>query len=120
MVGGTQMLPLVCGLKRAKEVLFLCRTYSGDEASRVGLANVVVPDDQLDAEVATWTSELLEKSPQSLRIGKLSMSYLFDLQWPALQHGLELTGWMVSSPEMQEGAAAFLEKRLPRFRDLDG
>jgi naphthoate synthase/2-ketocyclohexanecarboxyl-CoA hydrolase len=119
MVGGTQMLPLVCGLKRAKEVLFLCRTYSGDEAVRIGLANVVVPDDRLDAEVQTWTSELLAKSPQSLRIGKLSMSYLFDLQWPALQHGLELTGWLVTSPEMQEGASAFLEKRAPRFRNTE-
>ncbi len=116
MVGGTQLLPLVCGFKRAKEILFLCRTYQGEEAVRMGLANVVVPDDELDAEVQRWVAELLAKSPQSLRVGKLSLSYLFDLQWPALQHGLELTGWLVNSPEMQEGAAAFLEKRPPRFR----
>jgi dihydroxynaphthoic acid synthetase len=116
MVGGTQLLPLVCGFKRAKEILFLCRRYSGDAAVQMGLANVVVPDDQLDAEVAQWAAELLEKSPQSLRMGKMSMSYLFDLQWPALQHGLELNGWMVRSNEMQEGAAAFMEKRRANFR----
>jgi dihydroxynaphthoic acid synthetase len=116
MVGGTQLLPLVCGFKRAKEVLFLCRRYSGDAAVRMGLANVVVPDEQLDAEVAQWTSELLDKSPQSLRMAKTSMSYLFDIQWPALEHGLELTGWMVRSRQMQEGAAAFVEKRPPNFR----
>jgi dihydroxynaphthoic acid synthetase len=116
MVGGTQLLPLVCGFKRAKEILFLCRTYSGEEAVRMGLANKVVADADLDAEVSRWADELLAKSPQSLRVGKMSLSYLFDLQWPALQHGAELTGWLVNSPEMTEGARAFMEKRPPNFR----
>ena len=116
MVGGTQLLPLVCGFKRAKEILFLCRRYSGDAAVQMGLANKVVPDDVLDAEVDVWAAELLDKSPQSLRMGKMSLSYLFDLQWPALQHGLELNGWMVRSSEMREGAGAFMEKRKPDFR----
>jgi 2-ketocyclohexanecarboxyl-CoA hydrolase len=106
----------VCGFKRAKEILFLCRTYSGDAAVQMGLANKVVADEDLDAEVAEWAAELLSKSPQSLRIGKMSLSYLFDLQWPALQHGAELTGWLVNSPEMTEGARAFMEKRPPNFR----
>jgi dihydroxynaphthoic acid synthetase len=118
LVGGTQLLPLVCGFKRAKEILFLCRTYSGAAAVEMGLANVVVPDSELDHEVDRWCGELLERSPQSLRIGKLSLSYLFDLQWPALQHGFELTRWLIDSPEMQEGANAFLERRPPRFRDM--
>lgn len=116
MVGGTQLLPLVCGFKRAKEILFLCRTYSGEEAVQMGLANKVVADADLDAEVSGWAAELLAKSPQSLRVGKMSLSYLFDLQWPALQHGAELTGWLVNSPEMTEGARAFMEKRQPNFR----
>lgn len=116
MVGGTQLLPLVCGFKRAKEILYLCRRYSGDAAVQMGLANVVVPDDRLDDEVAQWCDELLDKSPQSLRMAKTSLSYLFDIQWPALQHGLELNGWMVRSREMQEGATAFMEKRRPDFR----
>jgi dihydroxynaphthoic acid synthetase len=115
-VGGTQMLPLVCGMKRAKEIMFLCRTYSGDEAIRMGLANVVVPNDRLDAEVTQWCDELLSMSPQSLRIAKLSLSGLFDLQWTTMQHGLELTGWMYESAEMREGAQAFFDKRKPNFR----
>jgi dihydroxynaphthoic acid synthetase len=116
LIGGTQLLPLVCGMKRAKEVLFMCRTYSGAAAVQMGLANVVVADEDLDAEVNQWTKELLEKSPQSLRVGKLALSALFDVQWPALQHGLELTRWLFDSSEMQEGASAFLEKRPPNFR----
>ena len=106
LVGGTQMLPLVCGLKRAKEVLYLCRRYSGQAAVDMGLTNVVVPDAELDDEVDRWATELLQMSPQSLRIAKLSLSYLVDLQWASLQHGLELTGWMVASEEMSEGAAS--------------
>jgi dihydroxynaphthoic acid synthetase len=116
VVGGTQMLPLVCGMKRAKEIMFLCRTYRGEAAVRMGLANVVVPDDELDAEVDQWCEELLGMSPQSLRIAKLSLSGLFDLQWSTMQHGLELTGWMYDSAEMREGAQAFFEKRKPNFR----
>ena len=116
VVGGTQMLPLVCGMKRAKEIMFLCRTYSGEAAVRMGLANVVVPDADLDAEVGQWCDELLGMSPQSLRIAKLSLSGLFDLQWSSMQHGLELTGWMYDSAEMREGAQAFFEKRKPNFR----
>lgn len=115
LVGGTQLLPIVTGFKRAKEILFLCRQYSGDAAVQMGLANVVVPDGDLDAEVERWCGELLDKSPQSLRIAKMSLSYMYDLHWPALQHGLELTGWMVSSGEMQEGSAAFMEKRKPNW-----
>lgn len=115
MMGGTQLLPIVCGFKRAKEILFLCRQYSGAAAVEMGLANIVVPDAELDAEVDRWVTELLEKSPQSLRMAKTALSYLFDLQWPALQHGTEITGWMVRSEQMQEGAAAFMEKRKPDF-----
>ena len=63
----------------------------------------------------SWALELLEKSPQSLRIAKLSLSYMHDLQWASLQHGLELTGWMAERRD-EEGAAAFMEKRPPRFR----
>jgi 1,4-dihydroxy-2-naphthoyl-CoA synthase len=116
VVGGTQMLPLVCGMKPTKEILFLCRAYSGETAVRMGLANVVVPDADLDAEVEQWCTEMLGMSPQSLRIAKLSLSGLFDLQWSSMQHGLELTAWMYDSAEMREGAQAFFEKRRPNFR----
>ena len=50
------MLPLVSGLKRAKEVLYLCRRYSGQAAVDMGLANVVVADDEVDPEVERWTA----------------------------------------------------------------
>ncbi len=116
VIGGTQMLPLVCGLKRAKEIMFLCRQYSGPAAVEMGLANAVVPDEELDAEVERWCHELLELSPQSLRIAKLSLSHTFDQQWPSVLHGMELSRWFLRQGDMVEGAAAFLEKRKPNFR----
>ncbi|KAA0233903.1 MAG: 1,4-dihydroxy-2-naphthoyl-CoA synthase [Acidimicrobiales bacterium] len=116
VIGGTQLLPLVCGLKRAKEIMFLCRQYSGRDAVEMGLANVVVPDEDLDDEVKRWCDELLELSPQSLRIAKLSLSYAFDQAWPAVLHGMELSRWFLRQGDMVEGAAAFLEKRKPDFR----
>src|SRR3546814_1553534 len=67
--------------------MFLCRTYSGSAAVEMGLANVVVSDDALDAEVQRWCEELLLLSPQSLRIAKLSLSSSFDSQWSSVLPG---------------------------------
>ncbi len=114
--GGTQLLSIVCGLKRAKEIMFLCRTYSGAAAVEMGLANVVVPDDELDDEVRRWCDELLALSPQSLRIAKLSLSTVLDQQWSSVLHGAELARWFTRSGDIVEGAAAFLEKRPADFR----
>ena len=116
LIGGTQLLPLVCGLKRAKEVLLLCRRYSGHELVEMGLANAVVADAELDDEVGRWCSELLALSPQSLRLAKLSLGAAFDQQWSAVLHGVELSNWFGRAGDLVEGAAAFLEKRPPRFR----
>jgi naphthoate synthase/2-ketocyclohexanecarboxyl-CoA hydrolase len=116
LIGGSELLPLVCGLKRAKEVLLLCRRYSGAALVEIGLANAVVPDADLDEEVDRWCSELLALSPQSLRLAKLSLGAAFDQQWSAVLHGVELSHWFGRGGDLLEGAAAFLEKRAPRFR----
>jgi 1,4-dihydroxy-2-naphthoyl-CoA synthase len=116
LIGGAQLLPLVCGLKRAREILLFCRHYSGDEAVRMGLANRVVADTDLDAEVEGWCEELLELSPQSLRLAKLALAAPFDTLWSSVLHGVELSGWFGRSGDLLEGAAAFLDKRPPQFR----
>src|SRR3546814_18665594 len=103
-VGGTQLLALVCGLKRAKEVMFLCRTYSGSAAVEMGLANVVVSDDALAAEVQRWCEELLLLSPQSLRIAKLSLSSSFATQWSSVHPGAELARGIPRPGDIYVGA----------------
>src|SRR6266498_1388308 len=63
---GTAYLARVVGEKKAREIWFLCRRYTAQQALAMGLCNVVVPHDQLDAEVAKWCEELMEKSPTAL------------------------------------------------------
>lgn len=115
----TQLLPRLVGEKRAREIVFMCRQYSAAEALQMGWINKVVPDDQLEAEVASWCEQLLEKSPQALRIAKMSLNYESDQLWSSVIHGLGLLAFAHGTPEFHEGTAAFLEKRKPdwnRFR----
>mgnify|MGYP001209483831 CR=1 FL=1 len=110
--------------KKAREILYLNRQYSAQEALAMGLVNAVVPDDRLDAEVDTWVGEILAKSPQGLRFAKLSMNSSTDMLYGAVQHGLELVAINhVHGPEPKEGIASFQEKRKPdwrKFRDGQG
>src|SRR5436189_579499 len=65
---GTAYLARVVGEKKAREIWYLCRRYTAKEALAMGLVNTVVPDDQLDAEVAKWCAEILERSPSAIAI----------------------------------------------------
>src|SRR3954467_8834501 len=60
---GTAYLARIVGEKKAREIWYLCRRYTAAEALAMGLANTVVPHDQLDAEVATWCAEVMDRSP---------------------------------------------------------
>src|SRR5574343_1741385 len=71
---GTAYLAHVVGEKKAREIWYMCRRYSAQEALAMGLCNVVVPHDQLDAEVAKWGRELVEKSPTAIAIAKRSFN----------------------------------------------
>jgi 1,4-dihydroxy-2-naphthoyl-CoA synthase len=62
------------GEKPAREIWYLCRQYTAQEALAMGLVNKVVPADQLEAEVETWCKELLDKSPMALKIAKYSFN----------------------------------------------
>ena len=58
---GTAYLASVVGEKRAREIWYLCRRYTAEQALQMGLVNVVVPHDQLDAEVDKWCAEIMAK-----------------------------------------------------------
>jgi dihydroxynaphthoic acid synthetase len=114
--GATQMLARMVGEKKAREMMFTCRLYDAREAERMGLVNKVVPLADLDREVDAWCQELLDKSPQCLRIAKLAMNFESDLLFPALTHAMEMLAMTYGGPENMEGVHAFLEKRKPDFR----
>ncbi|MEQ9093172.1 MAG: enoyl-CoA hydratase-related protein [Miltoncostaeaceae bacterium] len=121
---GCQLMPLVVGEKKAREILFLTRQYSAQEAREMGLANIVVPDDALDDTVDEWCEQILRRSPQGLRLAKIAMNAQSDQLHGAVQHGLELVAINhVWGPEPAEGIASFQEKRPAdwrKFRDGQG
>ena len=102
--------------KKAKEIIFLCQRYPAAEAQEMGWINKVVPDDKFEEEVQSWCARILEMSPQSLRIPKLSLNFEGDQLYPSFTHGIEMLNSTYGSEELKEGMSAFLEKRKPDFQ----
>src|SRR6185437_1834371 len=71
---GATLLARIVGHKKAREIWYLCRQYSAQEALDMGLVNTVVPLADLEAETVQWCRELLEKSPTALRFLKASFN----------------------------------------------
>ncbi len=121
---GCQLLPAVVGEKKGREVMFLTRQYSADEALAMGLVNRVVAPDELDAEVDRWCDQILRRSPQGLRLAKIALNAQTDQLYSSTNHGMELMALNhVYGPEPKEGIASFQEKRPPdwrRFREGQG
>ena len=119
-----QILARMAGEKRAREVVYLSRRYPAAEAVRLGLVNVVVPDDELDATVDEWCTQILRRSPQGLRLAKLGLNAGSDFaRQSILGSGEAHILNHLFGPEPQEGLIAFREKRLTdwrRFRQGEG
>ncbi|NYT62498.1 enoyl-CoA hydratase/isomerase family protein [Alcaligenaceae bacterium] len=113
---GTALLSRVVGEKRAREIWFLCRKYSAQEALNMGLINTVVPADQLDAEVDKWCQEILALSPTAISIAKRSFNADTDSIKGIGGLGMQALSLYYSTEEAKEGVQAFLEKRKPDFR----
>lgn len=117
---GTQILPLLVGEKRAREIIFMCWDYPAQEALSMGLANRVVPDDQLETEVERWCERLREMSPRSLRIAKTSLNFGSDQRWPGAWHARDVLAEFAGSDEWEEAISSYLENRMPSwFEDVE-
>lgn len=115
VLGGTNLLAMTVGEKRAKEVSFLCRRYSAQEAMDLGWINQVVPDDELEAEVERWCDELKTMSARYLEVAKASSNVMYHQMRDNMVQSLGALVQAIGSPDMREGAAAFMEKRPPQF-----
>jgi 2-ketocyclohexanecarboxyl-CoA hydrolase len=113
---GTALLARIIGEKKAREFWYLCRRYPAREALAMGLINAVVPDDQLDAEVDRWCSEILEKSPTALTIAKRSFNADSENIRGIGQLAMQAVALYFGTEESKEGGAASREKRPPNFR----
>ena len=112
---GATYMARVVGHKKAREIWYLCRQYSAQEALEMGLINTVVPLERLEDEAIQWANEILEKSPIALRFLKSS----FNADTDGLAGIMELAGnatmLYYMTDEAREGKQAFLEKRKPDF-----
>ena len=113
---GTAYLAHVVGEKKAREIWYLCRRYSAQEALAMGLVNKVVPDDQLDAEVAVWCAEIVERSPTAIAIAKRSFVANTEHIRGIGSLGLQALKLYYDTDESREGVNALQEKRKPDFR----
>ena len=113
---GTAYLARVVGEKKAREIWYLCRRYTAAEALAMGLVNTVVPHDDLDAEIARWCAEILERSPTAIAIAKRSFNADTDNIRGISGMGMQALTMYYASAESKEGVAAFNEKRKPDFR----
>lgn len=113
---GTAFLARVVGEKKAREMWYMCRRYPAREALAMGLVNTVVPDDELDAEVARWCAEIAEKSPTAIAIAKRSFNMDTEHQRGIAGMGMYALKLYYDTDESREGVNALQEKRKPDFR----
>ncbi len=112
---GASTLARIVGLKKAKEIWFLCRQYTAQEALEMGLVNKVVPLEQLEEETVRWCREMLSLSPLALRLLKSGFNAELDGQAGIQELAGNATLLFYMTEEGQEGRNAFLEKRPPDF-----
>jgi naphthoate synthase len=112
---GAALLANMVGPKKAREIWFLCRQYSAEEALEMGLVNRVVPLEELEEETVSWCREMLELSPFSLRLLKASFNAAEDGLAGIQQLAHDANLLFYGSEEAQEGRDAYREKRRPDF-----
>ncbi len=112
---GAGLLARAVGLKKAKEIWFLCRQYDADEALAMGLVNTVVPLDRLEEETVDWCRQMLALSPTALRVLKAAFNADTDGMAGIQELAGNATALFYMTDEGQEGRNAFLEKRSPDF-----
>ena len=112
---GSWLLAATVGLKKAREIWYLCRQYSAAEALEMGMVNAVVPLSELEKVTVAWARELLAKSPLALRMLKGALNAVTDGAAGMQQFAGDATMLYYMSDEAQEGRDAYLARRAPDF-----
>lgn len=112
---GSAYLAKMVGQKKAREIFFLGRNYSAQDAYEMGMVNAVIPHDELESTAYQWALEILEKSPISIKMLKFAMNLTDDGMVGQQVFAGEATRLAYMSDEAIEGRNAFLEKRKPNF-----
>ncbi len=112
---GSAYLAKMVGQKRAREIFFLGRNYSAQEAYDMGMVNAVVPHDALEDTAYDWAQDILQKSPTSIKMLKFAFNATDDGMVGQQVFAGEATRLAYMTDEAKEGRNAFLEKRKPDF-----
>jgi len=112
---GSGLLARTIGLKKAKEIWFLCRQYDANEAAEMGLVNTVVPLAELESTTVDWCEQMLSLSPIALRMLKSSFNAADEGLAGVQQLAGDATMLFYMTEEAQEGRNAYKEKRKPDF-----
>lgn len=112
---GASYLARIVGQKKAREIWYLCRPYSAEDAEQMGLVNTVVPYEDLEAETVDWCREILKKSPIAIRVLKSAFNADCDGQAGLQELAGNATMLFYMTEEGQEGRNAFNEDREPEF-----
>ena len=112
---GSSYMARCVGQKKVREIWFLCRQYTAQEALEMGLINKVVPFDRLEDETVEWCETILQRSPMAIRMIKRALNAELDGQRGLMEFAGDATLMYYLMEEAQEGKNAFLEKRDPDF-----
>ncbi len=107
--------PLLCGMAKSKYHLLLCEPLDGEQAERIGLVSLCVPDEALQAKALEVATRLAEGSPSAIRWTKYSLNNWLRMAGPTFDTSLALELLGFSGPDVLEGVAALREKRPPKF-----
>ena len=112
---GTAYLTHVVGEKKAREIWYMCRQYTADQALDMGLVNAVYPHEQLMDQARAWALEIADKSPTAIKLAKQSFNCATE-QFRALGNfAMSALALYYDTEEAVEGKNAFMEKRKPNF-----
>lgn len=112
---GSSYLARCVGQKKAREIWFLCRQYTAQEALEMGMINAVVPFECLEDETVEWCETICKRSPMAVRMIKRGLNAELDGQRGLMEFAGDATLMYYLMAEAQEGKNAFLEKRDPDF-----
>ena len=111
----TIIWPLLCGMAKAKYYLLTAQALTGEEADRIGLITMALPDAQVESKAIEIATRLAESAPAAIRWTKHTLNHWVRRASPIFDASLALEFIGFAGPEGQEGIAAFMQKRPPRF-----
>ncbi|MGI6412866.1 MAG: enoyl-CoA hydratase/isomerase family protein [Syntrophomonadaceae bacterium] len=117
--GGTQRLPRLVGISKAKEMILLGKILNAQEALQIGLVDKVVPVDELISEANKLASAFIDLPPLTLKMAKAAINRGIEMPLnDALEYEAQCATLLITTEDRLEGMKAFVEKRKPVFRGL--